>query len=655
MNWEVRTMKSGMSFFKERGWFNPTLFWKNVTRFWPIWVLYGLIHFFSLPMTILAESRWSHLTADRIRDQLMVACNFSVWLNALFGIFIAMALFSYLMNSRSCQVLHALPIRREGLLLTNYVSAFAFLSVPSLAVSLITLAVTALQGVFVPLEIFKWLLFQLVVGMFFFAFGACCAMFTGHILALPAFYGILNMLVLGVAFLLDNAMKVLLVGYGGRAMADSDLVRWCTPIYQLTYLLQWKQTYEDPGDYRVVIAGESVIDVLPALCYALVLGCALSLIVYWVYQRRQLERAGDIVTVGWVRPVFQYGLALCLGLTLGTLVYGNFFRQYGPWAYVALVALCSVVGSFVGRALLSKSLRVLRTGWKGIASVGLVMALLLGGVRLDVFGFQRRLPRLEDIARVDVWGVTSAPDDSGRYLSFVTDDPELIADIWDLHKALADEAGSFDLQGSYYTYDDRDHQTGGSQRVVIEYYKKDGSTVRRSYDNVPITAAALQDPGSYAYKLQAFLNKPEVAQLLYLQNVQGEREDWGDTRGIGCTLYDEYNGEQVELTDDQAEALWEAVLADLQAGRFHRYLLNDADRAANTYYADLQFDVAYTILWGDNQKEMDTVRINITPQNSATALMKLLEQEGLTQYLVPRTAGMGQDGESTYPTTRARG
>mgnify|MGYP006990310965 CR=1 FL=1 len=49
-----------------------------------------------------------------------------------FGILLAMALFSYLMSSRSCQAIHALPIRREGLLLTNYVSALGFIAVPSL-------------------------------------------------------------------------------------------------------------------------------------------------------------------------------------------------------------------------------------------------------------------------------------------------------------------------------------------------------------------------------------------------------------------------------------------------------------------------------------------------------------------------------------------
>ena len=36
MSWEVRTMRSGTSYF------NLTLVGKNLARFWPIWAVYAL-------------------------------------------------------------------------------------------------------------------------------------------------------------------------------------------------------------------------------------------------------------------------------------------------------------------------------------------------------------------------------------------------------------------------------------------------------------------------------------------------------------------------------------------------------------------------------------------------------------------------------------
>ena len=72
-------------------------------------------------------------------------------------------------------------------------------SLPQGAVAVLT-AVVELS--FLPMEhwgaalsaLMAWLLAQSGVCLFFFSFAAFCAMFTGHILALPAFYGILNVL-----------------------------------------------------------------------------------------------------------------------------------------------------------------------------------------------------------------------------------------------------------------------------------------------------------------------------------------------------------------------------------------------------------------------------------------------------------------------------
>ena len=49
MSWEVRTMRSGTSYF------NLTLVGKNLARFWPIWGLYTLIWVVLMPVGILIQ------------------------------------------------------------------------------------------------------------------------------------------------------------------------------------------------------------------------------------------------------------------------------------------------------------------------------------------------------------------------------------------------------------------------------------------------------------------------------------------------------------------------------------------------------------------------------------------------------------------------
>ena len=136
MSWEVRTMRSATSYF------NFTLLRKNFARFWPIWSLYGLFWLAVLPLNILSNRiHWDGGMARSLPlNYLDGGPSAAVALTALFGLLCAMAVFSYLYASRSVGMLHALPLRREGLFLTNYLSGLLFLLLPNLAVFLLALA-----------------------------------------------------------------------------------------------------------------------------------------------------------------------------------------------------------------------------------------------------------------------------------------------------------------------------------------------------------------------------------------------------------------------------------------------------------------------------------------------------------------------------------
>ena len=142
MSWEVRTMRSATSYF------NFTLLRKNFARFWPIWSLYGLFWLAVLPLNILSNRiHWDGGMARSLPlNYLDGGPSAAVALTALFGLLCAMAVFSYLYASRSVGMLHALPLRREGLFLTNYLSGLLFLLLPNLAVFLLALAAEVFAG-----------------------------------------------------------------------------------------------------------------------------------------------------------------------------------------------------------------------------------------------------------------------------------------------------------------------------------------------------------------------------------------------------------------------------------------------------------------------------------------------------------------------------
>ena len=241
MSWEVRTMPSGTSFCKERKGFSPTLFWKNLRRFWPLWAVYAAFEFFLVPMNLfLAGERALYRgvaplnSMENVMDTAIVSAG---WVAAVFGVFFAMALFYYLMDHRACQMFHALPVRREGLFVTSYVLGVSWLAVPVAVMGVLSLAAGAVYGVNLVADVLIWMLAQVVTGVFFFSFAVFCAMFTGHLLALPVFYGILNVLVFGLSLLLDSAMTMLLVGYAGNDLVYTNFTRLCTPIWTITQSL----------------------------------------------------------------------------------------------------------------------------------------------------------------------------------------------------------------------------------------------------------------------------------------------------------------------------------------------------------------------------------------------------------------------------------
>ena len=215
MSWEVRTMRSGTSFF------NTALFRKTFLRFWPIWALYTAGWTLVLPLRLWADAmRWKGSSTPKelaeclqnAVSQIPYLLEVGVALAAVMGLVCAMAVFSYLYSSRSACMMHALPLRREALFLTQYLAGLSFLLLPQLAVFALTAATEAALGCLALWPLVQWLLAQGGLCLFFYSFAVFCAMFTGHLAALPVFYGVLNLLAFLMTSLVEAVCDLFLYG-----------------------------------------------------------------------------------------------------------------------------------------------------------------------------------------------------------------------------------------------------------------------------------------------------------------------------------------------------------------------------------------------------------------------------------------------------------
>lgn len=561
MKWEVRTMAFGTSCF------NGTLYRKSLARFWPLWGLWGLIWMFLIPLRMLnnyfeilrwngsmGEARQSiYQDAQRLGELLTPG----VWLACAFGVLAAMAVFGYLYSTRSACMMHALPLRRESLFTTQYLAGLSFLLLPLAAVGVITLAAELILipthnwGITVP-TLGMVLLLQAGVCLFFFSFASFCAMFTGHILALPAFYLILNGLVYVVYYLVTMLLRQFFYGY--NASYYNFWVTCCTPVYALSEACRWELT--SFSDRTMTVEDWHLASPTMVAVYAGV-GVLLALLALSVYRRRHVESAGDVVSVKLVRPIFKYGVALCSGLCLGVFT-ASFFNWHNdpPTGLIVCVLLWTAVGYFVAEMLLKKSFRVWKA-WKGGVVAVAMMGLLCAVCVFDLFGVEKRVPSVDSVEKVYFYGDIGYPYDDGRLHFDNTSDPRLIEMVTQLHQKAVEEKG-------------RAQQVGGDDYIYfnIDYTLKNGSTISRQYSSVPVYEDELHDQNTLTGWAQGMLEDRELIEQMY-------NFDYYEQGQLTQTYLVDVWQEQEEyfgtlFLEDQSLAdlrkLWEAVRLDFEEG-----------------------------------------------------------------------------------------
>ena len=597
-------MKSGTSYF------NSTLFKKNLTRYWPSWALYALIWVYALPVRcITIVSRNQQWMGETPIQQVQAFANgipdllegFGTVMAFCFGVLAAMAVFSCLYNNRAAGMMHSLPLRREGLFLTNYLSGLVCLLGPNLLVWLLTLGAEGLCSGYVDLyTVSVWLAAQSGMCLFFYSFAVFCAMFTGHLLALPAFYGILNFLAVTLMTLFDVLFEPFLYGYAGLTYTAEEVVWWLTPAIRLGEDVRWRSNalgYELQG--------------VPELAVYAAAGLVFAALALLVYRKRHIETAGDVVSVAAVRPIFKYGVALCSGLCFGYWLYAMFGFE-APFGLMGSLLLWTFIGYFAAEMLLKKSFRVWKA-WRGCVVLLALVTVGLIALRGDAFGYVSRIPSPDRVVSVTVDGMGSYPYDGGRSFAFTTEDTALIEKTIALHEAIVDQHKNPEpgegLDSNYI-------------RLHVTYTLSGGATLRRNYGMHVWPDSRLEGPA------RDFYCDPEVARLSYgLEDIDTNRlvnvevSSLWNTKSKTNEYYD--LTQNIPVVEHQAAllAIYNAVKLDFEQGNLgKRYLFDlEDERQLNTCTADL------TIYWNEDSRRDNTGRAS-----TMTAF------EGATSYVPTR-------------------
>lgn len=583
--------------------FNRELLRGALLRTWPLWAAYTLIWLFLLPVTLFIHLSDRHIVYSRPTlsyELLNTGLSSGVMMAAVFGIFFAMAMFAYLTSPRATNGMHAMPIRREGLFLTHYLAGL-FCQVVTLLVSFALAAlVTAAFGVFDGYAVGTGLLLCVLLVLFFYSFGVLCMVCVGQILAGAVFYGILNFLFVGMEALLRSFAGNFLYGYDGRSSAFSTAP--LSPLVEIVRSLSVVYVYDDAGTRFGTTYYSSTYDGIDPLgptgvrvfglgtlaAYAAA-GLVLAALALLLYRKRRSEMTGNTVAIGWLRPVFKYGVALCSAFSLGQLLSYFVFEltdsTYTAGALIGTIAcmiFAGLIGYYAAEMLLKKSFRVFKTSWKGALATSAVLILIGLSFPLDLTGYQTRVPEQSDIvsATVNLYGgnVSGSFDLSGQ---------ESIALLRDAHCAvITDKARQTEYNRRYVPFD------GDTCTLRITYELADGTELFRTYD-LSIDEALLSDPSSPESTLTKLANCTEITRARVLGGwVPDNLEELRITGGyLNCSYYSDgkySHSQEAELNAAQANSAFTALMQDCAAGSIESADLFTADENDCEYYLSLE-------------------------------------------------------------------
>ena len=561
-------------------------------RFWPLLFGYAVLWLCALPLALW--SRRDYLSPRRpmevmasVSSYLNSSAKATIFVSAFFAVLLAMALFSYLMNSRSVGLMHSLPITRGRQFATHFIVGVIMFTAVHLAAALLALPVQAALGAVDVRGTWEWFAAAELTSLFFFALAALCAMITGWLLAIPVIYTGINFL-FGAFYLLISTMTQMFY-WGYESNGWPAWVSWLTPLVRL-YNVAAPAGPDDIVLYGMENGTNYYVNYLPARFWNAMLiytvAAVLFIVIAWLFCRaRHSETAGDAIVFPWLRPVVLYVISLAGGMGLGILLW--YLVSYGESIYVML--LCQIVAGLIVyfgvQMLLHKSFKVFnRRGWLGAAALTAALVIVSLVIRFDAFGAQKYVPDVNQIesAQINTYAYDNIPSVRGLK------DPQGLEKLTALHKAILEQgrpaSQEIDQINSVPTSEysgDQDYFT-----FSITYTLKDGSTIRRSYSQIVRRGTPLYEAAN------AFYNDPAVRQVSYDDNYLDAEIEPSAITGGWFNNYKQDGGGSAELTGTQARQLYAAVQRYYETGRQKTIDVLDAAKA-DRQYACFYLEILY--------------------------------------------------------------
>ena len=352
-------------------------------------------------------------------------------------IVLSVNLFGYMNEEKQSSFIHGLPVSRKRIYSTNILTAIAMYVVPYVLNCILLLIMTLgdLGKYLTSSDILSWLGFNVVYNTLFFGF----ATFVGMMCASKKAHVILTYGIMYAPIVMYNLLQYLLIKmlFGYNDVRNTFLQYW-----PFTRIFTSFSNYNFSEDIKVMV-GYVIVSII------------LALVGYLLYKIRNLEHTREMIAFKWLRYIAKYLITFCVN-TVAFIYFYSLLNKDIVYSIVASL-IVSAIAYLVVEMIFRKTLKVFKSikdfVWYGIAVVILIVAL-----DNDFFGYETRVPKIDDIESVSLTGLSKTVE---------------VNDIDDIEKIVEIHRDCINMRNdtSYYY---------GTQ-FVIDYTLKNGSKINRKY------------------------------------------------------------------------------------------------------------------------------------------------------------------------------
>ena len=448
--------------------FSCPLFKENLKRFWGFSAVVFMAYFLTTNFVVLVQSQ--HLYADTVRGLVSLKSPGYIAFDVIAPVVSAVIMFSYLSKVNSTTAMHTMPFSRKSLFITNYISGLALVWIPLIINSLVSIVLNftvidnaskifGADGNIHNLISVKLILLAL-------GWNAICVLFTYSISVLAGMFSgnsIIHLLTAGAMNFILPVLYLVCQGYAelflyGYTESDSmwNFVSRLHPVF-----LGLGNTVSYLTGLRVNVVS---IRLLTWIVYTAV-AVVIAVLAFIFYKKRKLEKAGDSYVFNFVKYIIAFIFTFVPATGLGMML------AYDSNLWLGL-AIGGVVGFIIGWMIINKSFKIfnLKDIITFLACALLSLAIILG-FKFDIFGYENRIPKASDVEFVTY----KSSYVGNTYWNEEVKNEENINNLMGAHKNIID---------AHEDTDSWDSSIDG-QSFHISYYLKNGSTIARSYYDVP--------------------------------------------------------------------------------------------------------------------------------------------------------------------------